>query len=142
MPNNNINKQHVRDDFSNAAGSYDAAAIVQHEICDRTLERVDMLKLQPLSILDIGTGTGRSLQGLKSRFADCTITACDFALPMLNQCHQQLEDSHTANLVCNDAEQLPYAFLGFAYFGCIIFAFRFLFLVLFWSYRSVWARRG
>ena len=109
MPNNKINKQHVRDDFSNAASSYDAAAIVQHEICERTLERVDMLKLQPRSILDIGTGTGRSLHGLKSRFADSLITACDFALPMLNQCHQQLDDSHAVNLVCSDAERLPYA---------------------------------
>ena len=76
----NINKQQVRDDFSNAAHTYDEAAIVQHEICDRTLEKVDMLKLQPITILDIGTGTGRSLQGLQSRFPDCRPVACDIAL--------------------------------------------------------------
>jgi hypothetical protein len=39
-------------------------------------------------------------------------------------------------------EQLPNAFLGFAYLGCIFFAFRFLILVLLWTFKSVLVRRG
>ncbi len=113
MANVKINKKHVRKDFSNAACSYDEAAIVQHEICDRTLERVDMLNKQPLSILDIGSGTGRSLQGLRSRFPNCTLTACDFALPMLEQCKQGLYSKYQTHLVCNDAEQLAFADASF-----------------------------
>ena len=49
-----IKKQRVRDDFSNAAASYDTAAVLQREVCERTLERVDMLKLQPRRVLDAG----------------------------------------------------------------------------------------
>ena len=109
MITSKINKQRLRDDFSQAASSYDAAAIVQHAICDRTLERVDMLKLQAASILDIGTGTGRSLKGLQSRFPDSSIIACDIALPMLMQCRQQQTANYADKLVCNDAEQLPFA---------------------------------
>lgn len=109
MNTSKINKQRLRDDFSHAASSYDAAAVVQHEICDRTLERVDMLKLQPASILDIGTGTGRSLKGLQSRFPTSSIIACDIALPMLMQCRQHQPGIHANQLVCSDAEQLPFA---------------------------------
>ncbi len=109
MIDSKINKQRLRDDFSLAASSYDAAAVAQHAICDRTLERVDILKLQPASILDIGTGTGRSLKGLQSRFPNSSIFACDIAFPMLIYCRQHLAISHTDKLVCNDAEQLPFA---------------------------------
>jgi len=104
-----INKQRIRDDFSQAANSYDAAAIVQHEIRARTLERVDMLKLRPATILDIGTGTGRSFLGLRSRFPESSIIACDIALPMLHQCRKNLTDKDAGRLICNDAEQLPIA---------------------------------
>jgi len=53
-----LNKKRIREDFSNAASSYDSAAVVQAEICERTLERLQMLKLSPDTILDIGSGTG------------------------------------------------------------------------------------
>ncbi|MXY15245.1 MAG: malonyl-[acyl-carrier protein] O-methyltransferase BioC, partial [Proteobacteria bacterium] len=72
-----IEKQRVRDDFSNAAASYDTAAVLQREVCERTLERVDMLKLQPRRVLDVGTATGRSLKGLASRFPNSSMVACD-----------------------------------------------------------------
>ncbi len=113
MPQSKIDLQRVRDDFAQAASSYDAAAVVQHEICTRTLERVDMLKFDASIILDIGTGTGRSVQGLNKRFSNCQIIATDIALPMLQQCkktylHQSV-DMQNKYLVCNAAEQLPLA---------------------------------
>lgn len=99
----------LRADFSRAASSYDAAAVVQHTICERTLERVDMLHIQPNSILDIGTGTGKSLIGLQSRFPNSFIVANDIALPMLNLCNQNPEISQKCNFVCDEAQQLPFA---------------------------------
>lgn len=102
-------KQRVRDDFAKAAASYDSAAVLQHEVCERTLERVDMLKLRPRLVLDIGTATGRSLKGLASRFPDSSMVACDLALPMLLWCRRHQDPGCTGALVCNDAEQLPFA---------------------------------
>lgn len=104
-----IKKQRVRDDFSKAAASYDIAAVLQREVCERTLERVDMLKLQPRRVLDVGTATGRSLKGLASRFPDSSMVACDLALPMLLWCRRHHDAGYTNALVCNDAEQLPFA---------------------------------
>ena len=113
MPNSNIDYQRVRNDFAQAATSYDAAAVVQHEVCKRTLERVDMLKLNANVILDIGTGTGRSMQGLAKRFNNSKIIATDIALSMLQQCKksgfEQNPDARHQYLVCNAAENLPFA---------------------------------
>ena len=108
MNKSKISKRRLRADFSHAASSYDAAAVVQHTICKRTLERVDMLHIQPNSILDIGTGTGRSLIGLQSRFPNSFIVANDIALPMLNMCNQNPEISQKCNFVCDEAQQLPF----------------------------------
>ena len=111
--NRDIHKQRVQADFSDAASNYDAAAVVQHEICDRTLERVDMLNLAPQTILDIGTGTGRSLKGLCSRFPESVIVASDLALAMLQQCKRQIEKSNFERYICCDAEFLPFADASF-----------------------------
>ena len=94
-----LNKQRIREDFSNAANTYDAAAVVQEEICARALERLQMLKLQADTILDIGSGTGTSSRGLRTLFPDSKIIATDLALPMLQQNQNFLS-------VCSDAEQL------------------------------------
>jgi len=113
MPYSKIDHQRVRNDFAQAANSYDAAAMVQHEICQRTLERVDMLKIDAKVILDIGTGTGKSIQGLAKRFSNSNIIATDIALAMLQQCKkthfQQTADLAHEYLVCNAAEHLAIA---------------------------------
>ena len=109
MAHSKIDKQRLRRDFSNAAATYDAAAIVQHEICDRTLERLDMIKINPKRILDIGTGTGRSLQGLHTRFPNSQITICDIAFSMLTQCQHNYPDQSFYHMACCDAQQLPFA---------------------------------
>lgn len=94
-----LDKQRIREDFSNAAATYDAAAVVQEEICARALERLQMLKLQADTILDIGSGTGISARGLRILFPNSKIIASDFALPMLQQNQNFLS-------VCSDAEHL------------------------------------
>jgi len=102
-----LNKQQISKDFSKAADTYDAAAIVQHEICDRALERLQMLKLEPGTILDIGSGTGKSVRGLQAQFPESHVIASDVAVPMLlnlNQMQPPLQQA--ASITCCDAEQL------------------------------------
>ena len=100
-----LNKRRIRTDFSDAADSYDTAAVVQQEICNRALERLQMLKLQPQTILDIGSGTGKSVRGLQTHFPESQVIASDIALPMLVRANQM----QLAQTVCCDAEQLSIA---------------------------------
>ena len=102
-----LNKQRISKDFSKAADTYDAAAIVQQEICERALERLQMLKLEPSTILDIGSGTGKSVRGLQAQFPKSHVMASDVAMSMLmylNKMQPSLQ--HKASIICCDAEKL------------------------------------
>ncbi len=103
---NSTLKQRVREDFSKASESYDDAAIVQHEVCDRVLERLEVLKINPNMILDIGSGTGRSTKGLCKHFTSARVIACDIAFPMLHQSKIKLQNQGATHLCC-DVEELP-----------------------------------
>ena len=50
----------VRRSFDRAARTYDAAAAVQREIRTRLLERLDIVRLAPSAVLDLGAGTGHA----------------------------------------------------------------------------------
>jgi len=53
-----LDKTRVRASFEAAAEHYDEVAVLQREIAERILERLELVKLQPATILDIGAGTG------------------------------------------------------------------------------------
>src|SRR3989338_6480947 len=75
-----IDKRAMRRAFNRAAASYDAAAVLQREICARMLERLDYIKLQPAHILDVGSGTGWGTRRLGERYPQAGIVALDIAL--------------------------------------------------------------
>jgi malonyl-CoA O-methyltransferase len=80
----------VRRAFDHAAASYDAHAVLQREVCDRLLERLDFMALQPGRVLDIGTGTGYGLAHLHSRYPEAELCALDIAPAMLNAARARL----------------------------------------------------
>ena len=47
----------VRRAFDRAAESYEQFAVLQKEVCNRLLQKLDIVKLQPQMILDAGAGT-------------------------------------------------------------------------------------
>ncbi|HEY7642675.1 MAG TPA: malonyl-ACP O-methyltransferase BioC [Steroidobacteraceae bacterium] len=97
----------VRRSFDRAARSYDAAAAVQGEIRKRLLERLDIVKLAPAAILDLGAGTGWASRELKRRYPSAKVVALDLSLPMLRASarHQSLLRRFAP--VCADAHRLP-----------------------------------
>ncbi|MGA1562772.1 MAG: malonyl-[acyl-carrier protein] O-methyltransferase BioC, partial [Gammaproteobacteria bacterium] len=58
----------VRRGFERAASGYDAVAVLQREVADRLLQRLDYVKLKPQRILDLGAGTGYALPALRQRY--------------------------------------------------------------------------
>ncbi len=115
MSNNAIlDKRAVRRSFDRAAATYDAAAVLQHEVCRRGLERLDFIRHDPARILDAGSGTGNAWRGLAARYPGARMVALDLASGMLRQAraaapwHQRLLRKLPA-AVCGDLECLPLA---------------------------------
>lgn len=75
----------MKADFSNAATSYDAAAIVASEVGRRMAERLDYVKVVPERMADIGCATGDGIRELARRYPKAQPLAIDYALPMLQQ---------------------------------------------------------
>jgi malonyl-CoA O-methyltransferase len=109
-----LDKRVVRRSFDRAAATYDKAAVLQHEVCRRSLERLDFIRHAPLRILDAGCGTGNAWRGLAARYPAARMIALDLAPGMLRQActavpwHQRLLRRGPL-AVCGDLERLPLA---------------------------------
>lgn len=104
-----IDKAQVRRSFDRAATAYDAVAVLQREIADRLLERLDYVRLEPQRVLDLGAGTGHAIGGLQRRYRKAQVIAVDFAHGMLLQARRRGGWWRRPQCVCADAELLPLA---------------------------------
>ena len=99
-----VDKYQVEKQFSRAASSYDAAAIVQKKMSDQLIQYVDEhLKNKPVSaITDLGCGTGLSLYKLSKKYPKATYTAVDISKAMLEKTSTLLPG---INLIHADMEE-------------------------------------
>jgi malonyl-CoA O-methyltransferase len=112
-----IDKARVRASFERAAHTYDAAAIVQKSVREEMLSRLDLVKLNPRTILDAGCGTGQGTFALQKRFSDAHVVSLDLAMGMLQHTQAQMPSMQRwlsqltgkKSLVCADIESLPLA---------------------------------
>ncbi|MFL9709180.1 malonyl-ACP O-methyltransferase BioC [Methylobacillus sp. Pita1] len=108
-----IDKARMRASFDRAAGSYDAAAILQREVRERMLQRLELVKITPRVILDAGCGTGHASVALGKRYRDSQVISLDIAMGMLQQtlAHypwtKRLLGQKRPSALCADIEQLP-----------------------------------
>ncbi len=109
----NIDKRRVREAFSKAAPDYDELAVLQKEIGNRLLERLDLIKLEPRRILDVGCGTGTWSERLSQRYRQAEVISLDLAPGMIHQARSKLSAwgrrFGKRRFLCGDAEQLPLA---------------------------------
>lgn len=73
----------MRSDFAGAAETYDSAAVLAREVGARMTQRLDLVKLAPQRVADIGCATGDGIRELQRRYAKALPLALDYALPML-----------------------------------------------------------
>lgn len=99
----------VRSAANAAAKGYDESAILQAEVRKRLLERLDYVRLQPATILDMGAATGEACVVLASRYPQARIIALDFAVNMLRETSARPELQGRCDLLCADAQALPLA---------------------------------
>lgn len=95
--------------FSQSAATYDQASILQREIGNRLFERLDLIRIAPQSILDLGSGTGYFTRFLEKRYAKASIYGVDNAIGMSRFARRKTpwftrERFVTGNMTC-----LPFA---------------------------------
>lgn len=72
-----FNTQSVIKQFNQAADSYDQAAVLQRNTADQLLERLQLIKLVPKTIVDLGAGTGYLTSLLRGQYPSAHIVALD-----------------------------------------------------------------
>jgi SAM-dependent methyltransferase len=62
---------------------YDSAAVLAREVGARMAQRLDLVKIAPQRVADIGCATGDGIRDLQQRYPKALPLALDYALPML-----------------------------------------------------------
>jgi len=104
-----FDREQVRRAFGRGAAGYAEHAVLQHEVEDRLLERLDFMTTPPQRVLDLGCGPGRASGHLRKRWRKAEVIAMDLALPMLQQARREGSWLRPLARVCADARQLPLA---------------------------------
>ena len=102
-----LDSRQVRHSFSQAAATYDRAAVLQTQVRDELLTRLDVLHMQPEVVLDLGAGTGQAAIALKRRYPKGRVIAADLAPGMLEQARKRQTLLRRFDRVVADAAAVP-----------------------------------
>jgi malonyl-CoA O-methyltransferase len=80
-----LDMRQVRHAFGRAAATYNANAVLQHEVEQRLLERLEYLESEPARVLDVGCGPGGAARAMRKRWKVAHVVALDLAMPMLRR---------------------------------------------------------
>lgn len=107
----------IRAAFDRAAPAYEEAAVLQREVTERLLERMQYIKVRPGRALDLGAGTGTGTRALRGQYPQAEIVALDCSSAMLRELEsrQGLRERWRGRTfaVCADAHELPFPDRGF-----------------------------
>lgn len=100
--------------FATAAVTYDDAAVLARETGARMAERLDLVKLAPSRVADIGCASGDGIRELQRRFPAALPVAVDLSLEMLSLTRtrstlRQRLTRRSPRLVNSDVRALPLA---------------------------------
>ncbi len=102
-----IDKSWIRRSFDRASDTYDGAAVLQTEVRDLLLQRLDLTALSPRLVVDAGAGTGHGARALKRRYPGALVIALDSSSGMLRAAARQQSWLRPFARLCGDAERLP-----------------------------------
>jgi malonyl-CoA O-methyltransferase len=102
-------KQIVTRNFNASAATYNDVAVLQQTVAEQIAERLNLFKIEPRMILDLGSGTGFGSRLLKKCYRHSTIIQTDLACNMLKRARQSFPGFfRQPRYVCGDAESLPF----------------------------------
>jgi len=98
--------------FGRAAPGYDDYAVLQRRVADEMLSRLDLVRLTPARVSDVGCGTGYCTRALVQRYRKARITGIDIAGAMLTTARRRAGWWRRPRFLCADAARLPLADSG------------------------------
>jgi malonyl-CoA O-methyltransferase len=104
-----LDKPAIKYSFERAAKSYNKAAILHEEVLSRLLHRLQYIRHQPATGIDIGCGTGNALNGLQKAYPHSKIICLDLAHAMLRLARQQFGLLRKKRVVNADMEKMPFS---------------------------------
>jgi malonyl-CoA O-methyltransferase len=102
-----LDTRSVRRSFDRASATYDAVAVLQTEIRQQLLLRLDLTALAPRLVLDVGAATGHASRALKQRYPRARVLSVDSAFGMLKAAEARLSWRRRFDRIGADAEALP-----------------------------------
>ncbi len=103
-----LDRRAVRAAFDRASAGYDAAALLQTRVRAELLSRLDLIRIAPEVVLDLGCGTGDGARRLKNRYRGALVVALDPAPGMLREARRRSGWLRPLQRVCGDVFQLPF----------------------------------
>lgn len=103
-----LDRHKTRLGFERAAATYDANAVLQREIGERLTERLDLIRMQPETVLDLGCGTGFITEHLLKRYKKARVVGVDLAYSMVQKTCKRGGWFRKPQGVCADAAHLPF----------------------------------
>jgi len=109
-----IDKEYKRKIFNKSAKSYDDYSDLQDKVSKNLFKRLDLLKVNPDLILDLGCGTGTNGNILKNKYKNIRLVNYDFSENMLIEARKKqttISDkflSENLSFICGDIEDLVF----------------------------------
>jgi malonyl-CoA O-methyltransferase len=107
MSDFHFDHRQVQRSFSRAARTYEQHDVLQQEVQQGLIERLEFNLTEPSCIVDVGAGTGRGTALLKKRHPKAQVIAIDLAVPMLQEARHHSGWLRPFARVCGDAQALP-----------------------------------
>ncbi len=102
-------KQAIAQHFNRGAVTYDAASSLQRTVGHRMLERLQFFKINPETILELGTSTGNITHALKKIFPKANRIGLDISHNMLTCANTKNPWFNRPAFICADMEMLPFS---------------------------------
>jgi len=102
-------RDQIRRAFDAAAAQYEQSAVLQREVGQRLLQRLELIRLQPRFVVDLGSGTGLQTEALRERYRKARVMALDVSRNMLQQTRRRGTWLRPLPAVQASLDQLPFA---------------------------------
>ena len=104
-----FSKSTIARSFNAAALTYDKSAVLQNVVGERLFERLDLVLIEPETVVDLGSGTGVFSRQLQGRYKKKRVLGIDLAWQMATFANRQKKWLARDRYICADAEYLPLA---------------------------------